>query len=305
MKIFDKVREASPEGEQQALGRLKSEISVLRQGRPGLPELLSANEAEKWIVTEFFPNGTLEDHLDIYRGKPAVALRAFHSLVTTAASLHDEKIVHRDVKPANVFIRDHSELVLGDFGIVYLPNQPDRQTRTNERVGPSDYMPPWAHRDQRFEMVEPNFDVYMLGKLLWCMVAGRLKLFREEHHSPEFDLTVMFPNDPNMHVINGILDLCIVLKPSDCRQSARQLLPAIDEAIGILSRGGQLLSDGIPRPCRFCGKGYYRPGNPASNLDREIKLRTWRGQKPVPLAPLRMFTCDTCGHVEMFVARGH
>ena len=133
MKIFDKLREAGPEGERQALERLKSEIIVLRQRRPGLPELLSANEAERWIVTEFFPEGTIEKQLDTYKGKPASALTAFRSLVKTVASLHDEKIVHRDIKPANVFIRKHSELVLGDFGIVYLPNQPGRQTQTNDR----------------------------------------------------------------------------------------------------------------------------------------------------------------------------
>jgi hypothetical protein len=165
-------------------------------------------------------------------------------------------------------------------------------------------MPPWADRDRRMERVEPNFDVYMLGKLLWCMVAGRLKLFREEHHSPEFDLTAMFPNDPDMYVINSILDLCIVLKPDDCRQSARALLPAIEEALGILNRGGQLLSEGVPRPCRVCGKGFYRPGGVGSSLDREIKLRAWRGQEPVMLTPFRVFTCDSCGHVETFVPRG-
>ena len=303
MKIFEKVRHAGPEGERQSLGRLKIEVEVLRQARPGLPALLAANEAERWIVTEYLPKGTIEGHIDTFKGNAAMALRAFLSLVKTLAPLHDEKMVHRDIKPANVFIRETSELVPGDFGIAFLPNQPDRLTLTNERVGPADYMPPWANRDQRFESVEPSFDVYMLGKLLWCMVAGRLRLFREEHHSPEFDLTVAFPNDPDMHAINSILDRCVVYNPSQCCPSTRELLPHVVRALSMLNRGGQSLAEAVPRPCRICGIGYYRSGDDRSGLDREIKLRAWRGQDPAMLPVLRAFTCDSCGHVELFVRR--
>ncbi len=31
------------------------------------------------------------------------------------------------------------------------------------------YMPPWADIGGRLEKIDSNFDVYMLGKLLWCM----------------------------------------------------------------------------------------------------------------------------------------
>jgi hypothetical protein len=45
-------------------------------------------------------------------------------------------------------------------------------------------MPQWGDLGERLEHVQPNFDVYMLGKLLWCMVSGRLKLPREYHKKP-------------------------------------------------------------------------------------------------------------------------
>ena len=101
------------------------------------------------------------------------------SLVNTVTQLHDENIVHRDIKPANVFVRELDDLVLGDFGIVFVPDQPVRLTRTNESVGPHEYMPPWAETGGRLNKVESNFNVYMLGKLLWCIVTGRLVLRRE------------------------------------------------------------------------------------------------------------------------------
>jgi serine/threonine protein kinase len=135
----------------------------LGRGISGLPKLLDFNEAERWIVTEYFPERTLEHHPHKYRGKVGPALEAFRSLVQTVAMLHREAYVHRDIKPANVFIRNDDELVLGDFGIVFLPNALDRVTQTGERVGPRDYMPPWANLGTRHEKVHPKDDVYMLA----------------------------------------------------------------------------------------------------------------------------------------------
>jgi len=140
MKRF-KIRD----DEQQSLDRLKQEVQILKQNRPGLPKLLDSNESERWMVTEYFPEGTLEDNILRYKGKPDLALRAFLSLVNTVKAIHADDIVHRDIKPANVFVRSDEELVLGDFGIVFVPDQPVRLTRTDESVGPHDYMPPWGN----------------------------------------------------------------------------------------------------------------------------------------------------------------
>ena len=61
--------------------------------------------------------------------------------------------------------------------------------------------------------VEPDFDVYMLGKLLWCMVSGKQRLPREYQRREGYDLTSMFPEEPLMEGINNLLDKCIVEHP--------------------------------------------------------------------------------------------
>ncbi len=81
MKEF-KIRD----DEEQSLSRLKQEIEVLQQNLPGLPKLLGFDMKERWMVTEFFRNGTLEDHLLEYRGNAALALKAFRSVVATSLS---------------------------------------------------------------------------------------------------------------------------------------------------------------------------------------------------------------------------
>ncbi len=310
LKVFKIPREGStlspPPGskEFEAIVRLKNEIAALDRGLPGLPKLLDFNEGERWIVAEYFAERTLEHHPLKYKGRVSPALKAFRSLVQTVALLHKEGYVHRDIKPANVFVRKDDELVLGDFGIVHLPNAQHRVTLTGERVGPRDHMPPWANLGARHENVQPKDDVYMLGKLLWSMVDGHAVLPREYHKHPEyeFDLTRTFPNDPHMHMINAILDKCVVEHSDQCLPGAQDLLPWIDEVLGIIERGGQLLREGVPRPCHVCGKGSYQIVSMRENpQNRPVCLRFWViGTGDITSVPARPLACDYCGHIELF-----
>lgn len=298
------LRGTGPAAEQQAMNRLQKEIEVLKAGREGLPKLLDQNLAERWMVTEYFPRKSLEHNLGAYKGNAARSLKAFLSLVTTVASLHAEGIIHRDIKPANVFVRDAEKLVLGDFGIVFLANQPNRPTYTGESVGPHDYMPPWADVDGRLAEVRPSFDIYMLGKLLWCMVAGRLRLQREYFRRQKNDVTLLFKGDPAMHMVDTILRRCVVEREEDCKTSAKELVEIVSVFIQTLERGGQLLHAGVPRPYRVCGSAHYQSGGFPSTMPRVPKegpvgLRLWVGDASATV-PVFPYVCDNCGHVEFF-----
>jgi serine/threonine protein kinase len=271
---------------------------------------LAFDESEKWIVTEFFPQGTLEQHVLSFRGNSLPCLVAFRTLVETVSQLHKDGVVHRDIKPANVFIGSNGNLILGDFGIAFLPNLPERLTFTKESVGPRDYMPPWAETEERLEEVGGQFDVYMLGKLLWCMIAGRLKLPREWHRRPEFDLTLKFPNDPNIFAINKILDKCLQDDQGKVLPSALELMQVVDGHLGVMKRGGQMLTEDTPRPCRMCGKGFYQlPKNSSGFQTQVVALeagsavikgsdsQSWRQGSPLFV---EAYICDYCGNIELF-----
>jgi serine/threonine protein kinase len=297
MKVF-KLRD----NEAQSLQRLGQEIAVLDEDRPGLPKLLGSNVDERWMVTEYFPHGTLEDHLLEYKGKPALALEAFRSVVETTSHLHKEGIVHRDFKPANIFVRGNHELVLGDFGLVYVPDKAPRITAyAGETVGASDFIPPWGDMGVRLENVEPNFDVYMLGKVLWCMVAGRPVLKREYFDRVDNDVTVLFRDDPHAYIINELLKKSVVEDPKDCFSSAGDLLLAVDTYLQIIKRGGQLLRDGIPRPCHVCGNGHY--GRQVHDKDDPVyQVRVWTSGAAHPDTTFHseIFICDSCGNMQFF-----
>lgn len=291
------------DNEEQSLSRLRQEIEVLQQNLPGLPKLLGFDIEERWMVTEFFPNGTLEDHLEEYKGNAALALKAFRSVVATIALLHNEGKVHRDIKPANIFIGKEHEFILGDFGLVYVPNREARITRfQGETVGAGDFIPPatWRGMGIRLETVKTNFDVYMLGKVLWCMVAGKPKLDREFWDEPENDLTKLFPKDPHMHMINLILGRSVVTREEKCCGSANDLLLQVDTNLEQIKQGGQLLHDGIRRICHVCGAGEYSrqilKDTPSYNM------RLWNSGAALHDANLgiEIWECGTCHHIQFF-----
>jgi serine/threonine protein kinase len=302
LKVF-KAREEGAQAQQQADQRLRTEIDILQKAIPGVLKILDSDVEERWIVTEYFPEGSLQKQPERYSGAVAAALTAFRSLVYSVAQFHKDGIVHRDIKPANIFVGTGNTLILGDFGIVYVPDERDRATLPEERVGSRSFMPSWADLGVRLEKVEPNFDVYMLGKLLWCMVSGKEYLPREKHRDEFFDLTRMFPEDPLMHMINGILDLCIVDAPQDCLGSAQKLLEVVDDNLGILNRNGQPLGPSIPRPCRICGKGQYRSDHaPSHKPQPTLTLKIDRNPtgSDYTLMHLQPFICDYCFNVQFF-----
>lgn len=307
LKMFD-PRAAGPDAEEQAVGRMKNEIAVLKQKRSGLLKLLDFNESEHWIVTEYCHRGTLADHLPRYKGNVKLALPSFFSLVKTVVDLHKESIVHRDIKPQNIFVGDEDELILGDFGIVFLPNQADRLSITGESVGPRDFMPPWVLLGEQPGNIKPTFDVYMLGKVLWCMVAGRLKLHREDFLHPQLNLVKLWPNDPDMHIVNNILEKCVAAREEDCMASAQDVYLMVAAYVEMLDKGGHIVKNDVPRPCRVCGVGTYQrerfeQSHPRIDPKAPQGLRLWSGGAgDIAILAVRALVCDRCGHLELFSA---
>jgi hypothetical protein len=154
----------------------------------------------------------------------------------------------------------------------------------------------------RLENVRTNFDVYMLGKVLWCMVAGKPKLDREYWDEPENDVTKLFRSDPHMHMINVILGNSVVERQDQCLASADDLLLMVDTNLESIKQGGQLLNDGIPRICRVCGVGRY--SRQTIKDTPTYKLRLWNsgGATDISLIDVEVWECGKCHHIQFFRA---
>jgi serine/threonine protein kinase len=294
LKKFDKVRPSGAPPEE----RIRREMDILSAGHASLPKLLEGDLNGKWMVTEYFPAGSLDKSPGLFKGDALGALKAFRPLVETVAYLHSQRIIHRDIKPANVFIGENGKLIIGDFGIAFTDEGSTRVTVTHERVGPWDYMPQWGDTGDRLDDVKPSFDIYMLGKLLWCMISGRLRLPREYHRRAEFDLSKVFPNDGRMNSINSLLDNCIVEHENACIQSATEMLSLIDDTLATLDRRMVINEKGeMLLPCLVCGKGVYV--EETTDGRAELIRKNNRHEQVNPIF-LRVFCCNICTHRAFF-----
>ncbi|HEB52452.1 MAG TPA: serine/threonine-protein kinase, partial [bacterium] len=88
------------------------------------------------------------------------------------AAAHRQMLVHRDVKPSNVFVTRSGRAVLIDFGIASRRTG-ERLTATRTTLGTPWYMPPEQVASGGLQPARPTLDVYGLGATLYHLLAGR------------------------------------------------------------------------------------------------------------------------------------
>jgi serine/threonine-protein kinase len=120
-----------------------------------------------FLVMEYLPGETLADRLDRGRMPLGEAVECARELASALASAHRERIVHRDVKPANVLIAGDNRWKLADFGIVRLPDSDLTQAGTF--MGTPGYAPPEAIRDGKYTA---QADVFAWGALFYELLCG-------------------------------------------------------------------------------------------------------------------------------------
>jgi serine/threonine protein kinase len=281
----------APEGDdklKKATGRFLRELRAYSDvHHPNLVRLLDANEDDHWCVTEYFHARELTRHQASFSGKAEAALQAFRGLVSGVAALHAKNIVHRDIKPDNVFFGSDNRLVLGDAGLAfYLEDDESRLSETLENVGSRDWMAPWL-AGQRHE-ISPSADLFSLGKVLWWMLSGKPKLtFWDFKAEDEDNLEKLFPGDENMRRLNQLLDCVIVPREALLTiKTAEDLLTRVDEELQAIRGRVQKVTDEV-RLCRVCGVGYYHKSDPL-----QAGLPNYTATKA--------FLCSNCGHVQFF-----
>jgi hypothetical protein len=97
------------------------------------------------------------------------AVELVRKLAEALAYAHRTGVVHRDVKPSNVMLREDGEPLLADFGLATRADDP-RLTRAGGPLGSPGYMAPEQWRGQ----ADPASDQYSLGCLFFELLTGRL-----------------------------------------------------------------------------------------------------------------------------------
>lgn len=124
------------------------------------------------LVMQLVPGRTLKATVEARGPLPAdEAERLLHDIASALAYAHANGVVHRDVKPENIFVdADSGRAMLSDFGIALSADQDSRLTMTGAAIGTPAYMAPeqidGGHADARS-------DLYSLGLVAWEMLTGR------------------------------------------------------------------------------------------------------------------------------------
>jgi len=131
---------------------------------------------ERLLVYPYMPNGSVADRLRDYRnGKPSldwskrmrIALGAARGLLY----LHEQcnpKIIHRDVKAANILLDESFEAIVGDFGLAKLLDRQESHVTTAVRGTIGHIAPEYLSTGQSSEKT----DVYGFGILLLELITG-------------------------------------------------------------------------------------------------------------------------------------
>ncbi len=122
-----------------------------------------------FMVLEYLPGESLADRLDRVRMPLGKAVQIGLDLANALAFAHRQRIVHRDVKPANVLHAGENRWKLADFGIARLPDSD--LTQVGIFMGTPGYSPPEAIQHGRYTA---QADVFAWGAVLYEVVSGRI-----------------------------------------------------------------------------------------------------------------------------------
>lgn len=132
------------------------------------------DEGQPFMVMELLDGASLADR---YESGPPVsdwdALEIAAMVLSGLAAVHDQGILHRDVKPENIFLVQDADGMfpkLLDFGVSKGLHSDSKITQTGSVVGTPEYMSPEQARGLR--EVGPRSDIFSMGIVLYEAFAG-------------------------------------------------------------------------------------------------------------------------------------
>ena len=135
------------------------------------------NVPRYYLVMPFIDGGTLRSR--IRRGPLLLseACRAIQDIASALDYIHNQGVIHRDIKASNVLMSDDGSCFLTDFGIARITSDATHLTSTGNVLGTVDYVAPELFEVDR--KADIRSDLYSLGVLLYEMVTGRLPFSAE------------------------------------------------------------------------------------------------------------------------------
>jgi eukaryotic-like serine/threonine-protein kinase len=246
----DKDRLARFEQEAQAAGALNHpNILVIYH--------IGAHNGAPYIVSELLEGESLRDRMGGNSLPQRKAVDYALQLARGLAAAHEKGIVHRDIKPDNIFITEDGRVKILDFGIAKLTGPTDgnhSQTEVPTRkvntdpgtvMGTVGYMSPEQLKGQP---VDHRSDIFSFGAILYEMLAGK-RAFRGDSIA-ETVSAILREDPPDLSETNKtvspalerVVRHCLEKNPAERFHSARDLAFAIENLSGSAINSGQTVT---------------------------------------------------------------
>ncbi len=156
-----------------AVRRFRREAEAMRN--LSSPHLVKVYEFDlehdpPYLLLEWMGGGTLSGQLPKHTpAPPARARKVARELLAGIDTLHRAGLVHRDVKPQNILLREDGSAALADLGLVG-SEEASTLTDTGAVLGTPRYMPPEVLLGKRWT---PQGDLFGLGVALWEFAVGQ------------------------------------------------------------------------------------------------------------------------------------
>lgn len=129
-------------------------------------------EGRPYIANEYIRGQNMKDMLD-FRSSIPIAESVSYMLQLTSALFyaHQHNIIHRDIKPQNIYVMPDGTIKLGDFGIAQASGVDDDLTKTSEIVGSVHYLAPEISQGKPASI---QSDIYSAGVTFYEILTGHV-----------------------------------------------------------------------------------------------------------------------------------
>ena len=197
------------------------------------------------IVMELVRGRTLRDFLD-ERGAldPIEVVHIGAEVAGALAIAHKAGVIHRDIKPANILLSDDGRVLVTDFGIAKVLDEPDL-TRTAQVLGTVKYLAP---EQVEGGPVDGRTDLYALGAVLYEAVCGEAPFRAETPAALALARMHRDPTRPSLVLAEIPVDLETTVMRAMSRAPGDRFASANDMRAALLSTRFDVLADPTRTP---------------------------------------------------------
>ncbi|HVO24181.1 MAG TPA: protein kinase, partial [Candidatus Margulisiibacteriota bacterium] len=233
--------------EAQAMGRLGSHPHIVT-----VHDIID-EQGQPCIVQELMDGGSLSE---LIRTAPdrrldvATALRIAGEVAQALSFAHQRGVIHRDIKPGNVWLTRDRRAKLGDFGLAVAVDR-TRLTAAGLMVGTVAYMPPEQALGGE---ITAGSDLYSLGAMLYEMLTGRppfpgddtVSVISQHLNTPPLPPTMLNPDVPQ--AVETLVLRLLAKSPDERPAAADEVIRALEALAAAPSTPAAVPGAPLPPP---------------------------------------------------------